>query len=150
MPPTGPTANCALEQLPHLARKLCDLWGKEEFEQEINQVIMDSRDGKRQGLPPDVLEELLFLGELTIAKRALYASESTGMPFREAFRQHLEKAQKFGVYKADENSDPWSNSRDREAGSAGRANPPPVKKVTAPVTRARTQKKKSWWRRLFG
>jgi hypothetical protein len=32
----------------------------------------------------EVAEDLLFLVELTIAKRALYASESTGMPFRQA------------------------------------------------------------------
>src|SRR5688572_23096562 len=110
----------ALEQLPHLARMLCDLWGKEEFEHEVNQVIMDSRDGRRQGLPPEATDELLFLVELVIAKRALQASESTGIPFRQAFRQHLEKSQKFALYTAEDFSDPWSNPRER--GQAGGVN----------------------------
>ena len=136
----------ALEQLPHLARKLCDLWGKEEFEHEVNQVIMDSRDGRRQGLPPEAMDELLFLVELVIAKRALHASESTGIPFRQAFRQHLEKSQKFAT--AEDYSDPWSNPRERrQAGGVDRAQ---VSKAAAPDKRPRTHRKKSWWRRLFG
>jgi hypothetical protein len=138
----------ALERLPHLARKLCELWGKEEFEQEVNQVIMDSRDGRRQGLPEQAMDDLLFLLELTVAKRALHASESTGMPFRQAFRQHLEKSQKFALWKAEENGDPWSHSRDRET-SAGHAQHAPVSKAAAPSKRARPRKK-SWWQRLFG
>lgn len=131
--------------MPHLMRKICDLWGKEEFEQEINKVIMDSRDGRRVGLPPQAVEDLLFLVELTIAKRALQASESAGIPFREAFRAHLEKSQKFALYKAEENADPWSTARDRQ--DAGRANR--LSQSAPSVKRARMQKK-SWWRRLFG
>ena len=138
----------ALEHLPHLARKLCDLWGKEEFEHEVNQVIMDSRDGTRQGLPPEAMDELLFLVELVIAKRALQASESTGMPFREAFRQHLEKSQKFALYTAEDSSDPWSGPHDR--GAVGRPNQAQVKKAALPAKRAQSHRKKSWWRRLFG
>jgi len=140
----GPPDASALEHLPHLVRKICELWGKDEFEHDVNQVIMDSRDGKRQGLPPDAVEELLFLLELTVAKRALFASESTGMPFREAFRLHLAKSQKFSVYQADETADPWMNARDR-----GAVSPPPGPPST-PVKRAPTRRKKSWWRRLLG
>lgn len=137
----------ALEQLPHLARTLCDLWGKEEFEHEVNQVIMDSRDGRRQGLPPEAMDELLFLVELVIAKRALHASQSTGIPFRQAFRQHLEKSQKFALHTAEDFSDPWSNPRER--GQAGGVNRAQVSKAAAPVKRP-AHRKKSWWRRLFG
>jgi hypothetical protein len=145
-PSISPGAS-ALEHLPHLARKLCDLWGKDAFEDEVNQVIMDSRDGQRQGLPREVMDELLFLLELVIAKRALHAAESTGMPFREAFRQHLEKAHKFAQH-AGEDFDPWSNPRDR--GQAGGVKSAQTSKAPAPARRARTQTKKSWWRRLFG
>jgi hypothetical protein len=42
---------------------------------------MDSRDGNRQGLPWEAAQELLFLAELSVAKRALVASTMTGVPF---------------------------------------------------------------------
>ena len=42
---------------------------------------MDSRDGKRQGLPWEAAMELMFLADLSVAKRALVASEATGVPF---------------------------------------------------------------------
>jgi hypothetical protein len=61
--------------------KLCQLWGKPECEAYISRLIMDSRDGKRQGLPWQAAMELMFLADLSVAKRALAASESAGVPF---------------------------------------------------------------------
>ena len=141
----------ALEHMPHLVRQLCELWGREEFENHVNGVIMDSRDGRRLGLPPDAVADLLFLVELTIAKRALIASESTGMPFRQAFRQHLEKAQKFAPSKPGEANDPWSNPFDRhDVDRTSRMDYVSKPAPAAPVKRGPTHKKKSWWRRLVG
>jgi hypothetical protein len=42
---------------------------------------MDSRDGDRQGLPWEAAMDLMFLADLSVAKRALAASEATGVPF---------------------------------------------------------------------
>ena len=51
----------ALEKLPHITKRVCLLWGHPEFDAFTSHLLMDSRDGKRQGLPWDVAEELLFL-----------------------------------------------------------------------------------------
>jgi hypothetical protein len=141
----------ALEHLSHVVRKICDLWGKEEFDNYVNSLIFDSRDGKRQGLPYDAVEDLLFLVELTVAKRALVASELTGMPFKQAFLQFLEKAQKSAQPEPGETRDPWSNPRDRqEVGRVDRTGRSSMPAPAEPVKRGHTHKQKSWWRRLVG
>ena len=86
----------ALEKMPHLTERVCLLWGQGEFETYVNRLIMDSRDGSRQGLPWEAAQELLFLAELSLAKRALRASEVTGMPFKQMFAQCLSNAEKIG------------------------------------------------------
>ena len=141
----------ALERLPHLARQICDLWDKEEIDSRLNGLIMDSRDGRRQGLPLEVVGELLFLVEFLIAKRALYASETTGMPFGQAFRLHLEKSRRFTAFRPEETTDPWSNPRDRR--ESGRVERRDHDAAIAPAARpqhGRALGKKSWWRRLVG
>jgi hypothetical protein len=144
--PLSPDAS-ALERLPHLARQICEWWGKEEFESRLSGVIMDSRDGRRQGLPQDAVDELLFLADLTIARRALYASETTGIPFRQAYRMHLEKSRTFGVPQTGGREDPWSNPHDgKEVGRMDRS----AQSGRAAATRRAPRKKKSWWRRLIG
>jgi hypothetical protein len=79
--PALPSDACGLERLPHVLTKLCQLWGKPECEAYISRLIMDSRDGKRQGLPWEAAMELMFLADLSVAKRALVAAEATGVPF---------------------------------------------------------------------
>ena len=87
--PTSPlnSGACGLERLPHLADKVCLLWGQPECDAYINRLIMDSRDGGRQGLPWEAALELLFLAELSVAKRALAASTVTGVPFPQMFER---------------------------------------------------------------
>ena len=145
--PVSPDAS-ALERMPHLARQICELWGKEEFESRLYGLIMDSRDGRRQGLPQDAVEELLFLADLTIARHALYASETTGMPFRQAYRMHLEKSRKFGVPQTGGGEDPWSNPHDGK--EAGRMDRSAQGAGRSAANRPAPRKKKSWWRRLIG
>jgi len=72
---------CALEKLPHITKRVCLLWGHPEFDAFTSHLLMDSRDGKRQGLPWEVAEEILFLAELRVVKRAIVASGVTGQPF---------------------------------------------------------------------
>src|SRR5262245_59543102 len=83
----------ALERLPHISKRVCLLWGHPEFDAFTSHLLMDSRDGKRQGLPWDVAEEILFLAELRVVKRAIVASGVTGQPFWEVFNQMLANAE---------------------------------------------------------
>jgi hypothetical protein len=85
--PTFPSDACGLERLPHVVNKLCLLWGRPECDAYISGLIMDSRDGKRQGLPWEAAMELMFLAELSVARRALVASAATGVPFLQMFKR---------------------------------------------------------------
>ena len=70
--------------------KLCQLWGRPECDAYISGLIMDSRDGKRQGLPWDAAMELMFLAELSVGRRALVASAATGVPFPQMLKRFRE------------------------------------------------------------
>lgn len=85
--PALPSEACGLERLPHVLNKLCQLWGRPECEAYISRLIMDSRDGSRQGLPWEVAMELMFLGELSVGRRALAASATTGVPFPQMLKR---------------------------------------------------------------
>jgi hypothetical protein len=135
-------AASAVERLPHLVTKICALWGQSEFDPFVNGLVMDSRDGRRQGLPWEAALELLFLAELSMAKRALVASERTGVPFQQMYELYLSQSTISGP-------DPWTESgsnRDvrREGRDRSRSRPPGER------TNRPEPKKKSWWRRLFG
>lgn len=78
---------CGLERLPHVVKMVCLLWGQPECDAYINRLIMDSRDGSRAGLPWGAALDLLFLAELSVARRALVASQTTGVPFVHMFRR---------------------------------------------------------------
>jgi len=107
----------ALEGMPHLLERICLLWGQGEFEPYVNRLILDSRDGARQGLPWEAAQELLFLAELSMAKRALHASEVTGVPFAEMFARCLETAERTGLrvptsgLSLTPKADPWADPR---------------------------------------
>jgi hypothetical protein len=79
--PALPSETCGLERLPHVMNKVCQLWGQPGCDAYISRLIMDSRDGDRQGLPWEAAMDLMFLADLSVAKRALAASEATGVPF---------------------------------------------------------------------
>jgi hypothetical protein len=85
--PTLPSDACGLERLPHVMNKLCLLWGQPECDDYISRLMMDSRDGNRQGLPWEAALELLFLTELSVAKRALVASAVTNVSFPQMFQR---------------------------------------------------------------
>jgi hypothetical protein len=85
--PVLPSEACGLERLPHVLNKLCQLWGRAECEAYISRLIMDSRDGARQGLPWEAAMELMFLAELAVGRRALVASAATGVPFPQMLKR---------------------------------------------------------------
>ena len=90
--PALPSEACGLERLPHVLNKLCQLWGRPECEAYISRLIMDSRDGARQGLPWEAAMELMFLAELAVGRRALAASAATGVPFPQMLKRLREAA----------------------------------------------------------
>ena len=141
---------CALERLPHITKRVCLLWGHPEFDSFTSHLLMDSRDGKRQGLPWDVAEEILFLAELRVVKRAIVASGITGQPFWDVFNQMLANAEAAQARLQHEAwDDPLMNKdASRTLRPQGEFARPP-----ADLGRTNTKKlreKKSWLSRLLG
>ena len=50
-----------VEQMPHVIQRLQDVWGTQEAQAYIHQILRDNRNGTRQGFPLTVVEELLLL-----------------------------------------------------------------------------------------
>jgi hypothetical protein len=141
-----PADACALERLPHITKRVCLLWGHPEFDSFTSHLLMDSRDGKRQGLPWEVAEEILFLSELRVVKRAIVASGITGQPFWETFYKMLANAEAAQQNLQDDWTDPLANrdfSRLRRDESDFSRPPPELMRRTPP-------KKRSWLARLLG
>lgn len=71
-----------LEQLfPWIANNIVSYWGKPEFEPYAYSVIIDQR-GDRQGLPKEVLSEILFLYALHLYTVG-YDPSASPRPFSE-------------------------------------------------------------------
>jgi len=161
-PAGSASETCALERLPHIIKKMCLLWAHPEFESFSSHLLMDSRDGQRAGLPWDVAEEILFLAELRVVKRAIVASDLTGQPFWETYQKMLANAEaEHQRQQAAAWNDPLSNTDigrlksgksalDRPSGS-GKSGPTSMSGKSGPtsVSSARP-KKKSWLGRLLG
>lgn len=49
------------EKFPHIGRRLAVTWGRSEFSIYINDLINNSRDGKRQGFPKEIVLALFKL-----------------------------------------------------------------------------------------
>jgi len=137
----------AVEQLPHLTRKLCLLWEYPEFDSFCSHLLMDSRDGTRQGLPWEVAEEILFLADFRITKRALIASEVTGRPFWEIYQKMIANAEaEQQKAQAVAWSDPLSNTN---LGRTKGDKTGPLQSTRGPG-KGPPRKKKSWLARLIG
>jgi hypothetical protein len=146
--PVSARGTCALERLPHISKRVCLLWGHPEFDAFTSHLLMDSRDGKRQGLPWDVAEELLFLAELRVVKRAIVAAGVTGQPFWEIFNQMLanaEAAQQRLLHQA------WSDPLANKDFSRIRRNESDFSRPPLEFDRKKARsEKKSWLGRLLG
>ncbi len=57
-----------LEDLPHIRDRIVFFWGGAECLPYLEQLLRDNRDGQRTGFTLPVVEELLFLIELTTAR----------------------------------------------------------------------------------
>lgn len=153
-----PKGLCALEfRLPRIAEQCVKYWGTSDFEPFIASLMMDSRDGGRQGLPWDVAQELLFLLEISIAKRAIVAAQTTGMPYRQVFQSMRNNAEEAAKSTANAWSNPTLNNDSKNVGQPGQ----PLDKALAldPNSVSAKRRKndgrhqvaqKNWWQRLFG
>lgn len=56
----------ALEDYPRISARIEQLWGTPDCEAYLNSLVIDTR-GNRQGFPPAMMEELLYLGRLARA-----------------------------------------------------------------------------------
>lgn len=56
-----PEARRSLEDYPHIATRLTDLWGKPSCLTYLQNLLDDNRGGARSGFPQSVAEELLLL-----------------------------------------------------------------------------------------
>jgi len=81
-----PREAAALESLGHLKQKICMMWGTAELDVFISRLIMDSRDGQRQGLPVAVATELMFLAQTNKIIRAIALLSHQNVTLKEAYR----------------------------------------------------------------
>lgn len=56
-----PEVQRSIEDYPHIAARLCELWGKPACTGYLGNLLNDNRDGVRTGFPQTVAEELLLL-----------------------------------------------------------------------------------------
>jgi hypothetical protein len=80
--------------MAHLSKKVCLMWGSPELDIFISRLIMDSRDGQRQGLPIEVGAELLFLAKANKIIRAIDIATTQKVAFRYAMQLVEEGDQK--------------------------------------------------------
>jgi len=83
----------ALEDIAHLARKVCLMWGTPELDTFLSRLIMDARDGDRQGLPIMVATEVLFLAQTNKMIRAIDLAKKLNIRAEHAYRLVDEKDQ---------------------------------------------------------
>jgi hypothetical protein len=76
----------ALEDIAHLTRKVCLMWGTPELDTFLSRLIMDARDGDRQGLPIKVAAEVLFLAQTNKMIRATDLAKKLNVRVEEAYR----------------------------------------------------------------
>lgn len=84
--PELPRDAAAIESIGHLSKKICLMWGSPELDVFISRLIMDSRDGQRQGLPMAVGAELLFLAQTNKIIRAIALLSHQNVTLKEAYK----------------------------------------------------------------
>ena len=76
----------ALEDIAHLTRRICGIWGTPELDIFLSQLLMDARGGARQGFPVAVATELLFLVQTNKMLRAMELSKKLNLHLAETYR----------------------------------------------------------------
>lgn len=127
----------ALESSDHLTKKICALWGTPELNVFIRHLLLDSRDGSRQGLPKDVAAELTFLAETNTFVRAITRVERLGIKFSEALTMvEAEDNQPLKFDALDEpyvSRDTLVNKKERERFNSAALTPVPRHSKRAPT-----------------
>lgn len=77
--------SAALESIPRIAQKIIDIWGTPELDSYMGKLLVDSRDGARQGLPVAIAGEILFLIRTNKLVRALDRSKKYNIDWDAAF-----------------------------------------------------------------
>ena len=85
-PPDRIECVAGLESFTNLIKKIHLLWGTRELDKLIQGLFMDSRDGARQGFPPPVAQELMFLAECNKMVRAFESAQKLGINVTDALR----------------------------------------------------------------
>ncbi len=61
------------------------MWGTPELDSFLSRLLMDARDGDRQGLPVEVATEILFLAQLNKMIRAADLTRQLNIDLKEAY-----------------------------------------------------------------
>jgi hypothetical protein len=85
--PNLPSAASAVERINHLQQKICMMWAKDQLDAYLNDVLLDSRDGARHGLPVDVCSEMFFLQELNKRVRAIDLAGTLNVSLDDAYQK---------------------------------------------------------------
>lgn len=56
--------SASLESMPRVATQISLLWGTEECDRYLRELLVDTSRDDRQGFPPEIFDELLFLSRL--------------------------------------------------------------------------------------
>jgi hypothetical protein len=99
----------AVEKLPHLAEKMCTLWNTRDLETFVHSVLMDSREGTRQGLPVEVAKEMMFVAELNSLVRAMETASRLQMSLSEASRV-IQEGDRSAQGLPEAGADPWAEN----------------------------------------
>lgn len=75
-----------LERMPHLMRRVIELWQTRELSPFVDSLLLDSRDGQRAGLPPEVADELMLLSDVNRVARAMRMADREAIAYGEALR----------------------------------------------------------------
>ncbi len=139
-----------LEGMPRLRDRVCGAWGTAKFAPLLAELIVDARGGTRQGLPPDVADEILFLGELDKTLRCMRRAEELQIDYAKAYRlvDHEDQAR----LKKDALDDPnisrdmiiTDSSERREQGERRRAEEKQRAVATREAREAREKDRKSF------
>jgi hypothetical protein len=118
-------SRAALENIGHLTQKICAIWGTEDLDAFLSKLVMDGRDGERQGLPFEVATDILFLAQINKRRRAIDLGRKMSMDPDAAYRLIDEQDQ--SRLRLDPFDDP-SVSRDTVITRADRVNRGPERR----------------------
>lgn len=105
----GADCRAAIEQLPHLAEKMCALWNSRDLDTFVHSILMDTREGKRQGLPVEVAKEMMFVAKLNNLVRAMDTAARLHMSVSEA-SQMIREGDRIARGLPALSDDPWAEN----------------------------------------